>query len=72
LKEQQELERKVIRLAKNMDHLERARREEEVPYLEEAYKKQMEEDKSLHEELDREMREKHRAAWDVDVVEKHR
>jgi len=72
LKEQQELERKVIRLAKNMDHLERARREEEVPYLEASYKKQMEEDQILHEELDKEMREKHRAAWDVDVVEKHR
>lgn len=34
IKEQHELERRMIRLGKNMDHLERARREEEAPFLE--------------------------------------
>jgi translation initiation factor 3 subunit A len=35
LKEQAELERKLARLAKTLDHVERARREEEAPYIEE-------------------------------------
>jgi translation initiation factor 3 subunit A len=38
LKEAQELERKLTRLAKTLDHLERARREEEAPLLDEMYK----------------------------------
>ncbi len=32
----QELERKLVKLAKAMDHLERARREEEAPLVTEA------------------------------------
>jgi translation initiation factor 3 subunit A len=38
LKEAQELERKLARLAKTMDHTERARREEEAPLLDALYK----------------------------------
>lgn len=38
LKEAQELERKLARLAKTMDHMERARREEEAPLLDALYK----------------------------------
>lgn len=72
LKEQAELERKLARLAKTLDHLERARREEEAPYIEEAYKKRMEEDAKLHEEQQRVAAEQHRAAWEVDIVEKRR
>jgi translation initiation factor 3 subunit A len=37
LKQQQELQRKLAKLAKQMDHLERARREEEAPLLVQAY-----------------------------------
>lgn len=38
LKQQQELQRKLAKLAKQMDHLERAKREEEAPLLAEAQK----------------------------------
>jgi len=72
LKEQQELERKMTKMAKQLDHLERARREEEAPYLEEAYKKRTEEDRKLYEEQQQELLAKHRAAWEVDIVEKQR
>jgi translation initiation factor 3 subunit A len=72
MKEQAELERKLARLAKTLDHLERARREEEAPFIEEAYRKRMEEDAKLHEEQQRVAAEQHRAAWEVDVVEKRR
>jgi hypothetical protein len=41
----QELERKLARLAKTMDHTERARREEEGPFLEAAYQQRVQEDK---------------------------
>lgn len=37
LKQQQELQRRLARLAKQQDHLERARREEEAPLLADAY-----------------------------------
>lgn len=60
------------RQAKTLDHLERARREEEVPYLEEAYRKRLEEDKAYHEEQQRVFMEQHRTAWELDVVEKQR
>ncbi len=38
LKQQQELQRKLAKLGKQMDHLERARREEEAPLLAEVAK----------------------------------
>ena len=65
LKEQADLERKLTRLAKSMDHLERARREEEAPYVEEAYKRRAEEDSRLQEEMRRVAAEQHRAAWEA-------
>lgn len=37
LKERQEMERKFQKLAKTMDYLERAKREEEAPLIEAAY-----------------------------------
>ncbi len=45
LKEQQEMERRLARTAKNLDHLERARREEEGPFLEAAWKQRQEADR---------------------------
>ena len=50
----------------------RAKREEEIPFLEEAYKKRLEEDKQLHEEQQVAFLAAHRAAWEVDIVEKNR
>ncbi|CAM0148586.1 unnamed protein product [Urochloa decumbens] len=50
LKERQEMEKKLQKLAKTMDYLERAKREVEVPLIEEAFEKRLEEEKILHEQ----------------------
>ncbi len=42
VKERQEQERKLAKLIKQMDHLERARRQEEAPLLDAAYAAQLE------------------------------
>ena len=52
--------------------LHRARREEEVPFLEAAYQARMAEDRVLHEEQQVAFLASHRTAWEVDVVEKQR
>jgi translation initiation factor 3 subunit A len=72
IKERQEMERKLVRLAKSMDHLERAKREEEVPLIEAAYKVKMAEDEQLHQELQLQNAEKHRKSWETNVEEKKR
>jgi translation initiation factor 3 subunit A len=41
LRQQQELQRKLAKLAKQMDHLERARREEEAPLLAAAHDRKL-------------------------------
>jgi translation initiation factor 3 subunit A len=68
----QELERKLARLAKNMDHLERARREEEAPLLEAAYQARLSDDKTFHEQQQLQQAEAHKLAWEVDIQEKKR
>ncbi|VAH70998.1 unnamed protein product [Triticum turgidum subsp. durum] len=50
VKERQEMEKKLAKLAKTMDHLERAKRQEEAPLIEEAFQKRLEEEKILHEQ----------------------
>ncbi|CAD6343720.1 unnamed protein product [Miscanthus lutarioriparius] len=50
LKERQEMEKKLQRLAKTMDYLERAKRQEEAPLIEQAFEKRLEEEKILHEQ----------------------
>ncbi|CAO2211834.1 unnamed protein product [Urochloa humidicola] len=50
LKERQEMEKKLQKLAKTMDYLERAKRQEEVPLIEQAFEKRLEEEKILHEQ----------------------
>ncbi|RLN22297.1 hypothetical protein C2845_PM07G02540 [Panicum miliaceum] len=50
LKERQEMEKNPQKLAKAMDYLERAKREEEAPLIEKAFQKQVEEEKILHEQ----------------------
>ncbi|GLC73813.1 hypothetical protein PLESTF_001423800 [Pleodorina starrii] len=72
IKEQQELERRMVRLAKNMDHLERARREEEAPYLEAAWKQRQEADRAYWEAAQTEAARLHRQAWELDIEEKKR
>ncbi|PNG98969.1 Eukaryotic translation initiation factor 3 subunit A, partial [Tetrabaena socialis] len=72
IKEQQELERRMARFARNMDHLERARREEEAPYLESAWKERQEADRTYWENSQIEAARLHRQAWEVDIEEKKR
>ena len=72
IKERQDMERKLVRLAKMMDHLERAKREEEVPLIEAAYKVKMAEDEKFHHEMQQQNAEKHRKAWESNVEEKKR
>lgn len=43
-RERQESERKLQKLAKTMDHFERAKREEEAPLIDAAYQKRLEDD----------------------------
>jgi translation initiation factor 3 subunit A len=50
IRERQEAERKLNRLVKHMDHLERAHREAEVPLLQAAYAKQLVDDEKYHTE----------------------
>ncbi|KAF7106320.1 hypothetical protein CFC21_107058 [Triticum aestivum] len=50
VKELEEMEKKLQKLAKKMDHLERAKRQEEAPLIEEAFQKRLEEEKILHEQ----------------------
>lgn len=50
IKERQEMERKLQKLSKTMDHLERAKREEERPLIEEAYRKRLQDDEKFYQE----------------------
>lgn len=48
-REKQEMEKKLQKLAKTMDHLERAKREEAAPLIEAAYQQRLVEERVLHE-----------------------
>jgi translation initiation factor 3 subunit A len=50
MKERQEMERKLQKLSKTMDHLERAKREEERPLIENTYLKRLEDDEKFYQE----------------------
>lgn len=49
LRERQEMEKKLLKLAKTMDYLERAKREESAPLIEAAYQQRLVEERVLHE-----------------------
>ncbi|KAK7245252.1 hypothetical protein RIF29_40088 [Crotalaria pallida] len=49
LRERQEMEKKLQKLAKTMDYLERAKREEAAPLIEASYQQRLVEEKILHE-----------------------
>jgi len=49
LRERQEMEKKLQKLAKQMDYLERAKREEAAPLIEATYQQRLVEEKILHE-----------------------
>ncbi|CAA0841146.1 Eukaryotic translation initiation factor 3 subunit A [Striga hermonthica] len=49
LKEKQEMERKLVKLCKTMDYLERAKREEAAPLIEASFQRRLVEEEALHE-----------------------
>lgn len=49
LRERQDMEKKLQKLAKTMDYLERAKREEAAPLIEAAFQRRLEEEQILHE-----------------------
>ncbi|WOL16202.1 eukaryotic translation initiation factor 3 subunit A [Canna indica] len=72
LKERQELEKKLQKLAKTMDYMERAKREEEAQLIEQAFQQRLVEEKILHEQeqlKEIELSRKHHAG---DLQEKNR
>ncbi|KAK3246629.1 Eukaryotic translation initiation factor 3 subunit A [Cymbomonas tetramitiformis] len=72
IKERQEMERKLLRLGKTMDHLERARREEEVPLIEQLYQTQLVEDEKYFKEQQQMMLEQSKAQYELDFAQKAR
>lgn len=49
VKERQEMEKKLQKIAKTMDYLERAKREEEAPLIEEAYRQRLKDEEIFFE-----------------------
>eukprot|EP00271_Cylindrocystis_brebissonii_P023350 TRINITY_DN9659_c0_g1_i1.p1 TRINITY_DN9659_c0_g1~~TRINITY_DN9659_c0_g1_i1.p1 ORF type:complete len:1097 (+),score=334.31 TRINITY_DN9659_c0_g1_i1:34-3291(+) len=72
MKEKAELERKVQKAGRQMDHLERARREEERPLIEAAFKQRLAEDEENHRKQQEALLEQSKAQHALDLTEKHR
>ncbi|XP_057546708.1 eukaryotic translation initiation factor 3 subunit A-like [Amaranthus tricolor] len=72
VKQKQEMEKKLLKLGKQMDYLERAKREEEAPLIEDAYQKHLVEEQLLHEREQQLEVELSRQRHDGDLQEKNR
>lgn len=72
LRERQETEKKLQKLAKTMDYLERAKREEAAPLIEAAFQQRLVEEKVLHESEQQLEVEVSRQRHDGDLKEKNR
>ncbi|KAH9615424.1 hypothetical protein KSS87_002522, partial [Heliosperma pusillum] len=72
VKERQELEKKLQKLVKQTDYLERARREEAAPLIEAAYQQCLVEEQILHEREQQLEVERSRQGHDNDLKEKNR
>ncbi|KAM0014546.1 putative proteasome component (PCI) domain, eukaryotic translation initiation factor 3 subunit A [Helianthus debilis subsp. tardiflorus] len=72
VREQQEMEKKMQKLIKTMDHFERAKREEAAPLIEAAFQSRLAEEKLLHEREQHHEVEFSRSRHDGDVREKNR
>ncbi|KAA8536786.1 hypothetical protein F0562_029264 [Nyssa sinensis] len=72
LRERQEMEKKLQKLAKTMDYLERAKREEVTPLIEAAFQRRQVEEKVLHEREQQQEIELSRQRHDGDLKEKNR
>lgn len=66
------MDRRLQKLAKQMDHLERARREEEHPFIQKVHAQNRILNKEFYEEQKIKTLENKRKTWEVDVGEKHR
>ncbi|KAK9917232.1 hypothetical protein WJX75_002153 [Coccomyxa subellipsoidea] len=67
-----EAEKKVHALSRRMDHLERARREEEAPLLEAAFQEKLKADEERFHREQEEFKVAHSKSWEVDIEEKRR
>ncbi|XP_050380282.1 eukaryotic translation initiation factor 3 subunit A [Argentina anserina] len=72
IKEREEREKKLMKLSKTMDHLERAKREESAPLIEAAYQQRLVEEKMLHEREQQLEIELSQQRHEGDVKEKNR
>ncbi|XP_050221099.1 eukaryotic translation initiation factor 3 subunit A [Mercurialis annua] len=72
LRERQEMEKKLQKLAKTMDFLERAKREEAAPLIEAAFQRRLVEETALHEREQQLETELSRQRHDGDLKEKNR
>ncbi|KAK1370744.1 Eukaryotic translation initiation factor 3 subunit A [Heracleum sosnowskyi] len=72
LRERQEMEKRLQKLGKTMDYLERAKREEAAPLIEAAFQRRLAEEKVLHEHEQQQEIELSRQRHDGDLKEKNR
>ncbi|RDY04555.1 Eukaryotic translation initiation factor 3 subunit A, partial [Mucuna pruriens] len=72
LRERQEMEKKLQKLAKTMDYLERAKREEAAPLIEAAYQQRLVEERLLHEHEQQQEVEVSKQRHEGDLKEKER
>ncbi|KAG2245165.1 hypothetical protein Bca52824_093015 [Brassica carinata] len=68
----EEMERKLLKLAKTMDYLERAKREDSIPLIEAAYQQRLVEEIESHEQEQKREVELSRERHETDLNEKHR
>nr|XP_043624538.1 eukaryotic translation initiation factor 3 subunit A-like [Erigeron canadensis] len=72
VRERQEMEKKLQKLVKRMDHLERAKREEAAPLIEAAFHRRLAEEKLLHERQNQDEIDNSRDSHEGKVREKYR
>ncbi|MFZ8272504.1 hypothetical protein ACO1K0_14120, partial [Staphylococcus aureus] len=72
LRERQEMEKRLQKLGKTMDYLERAKREEAAPLIEAAFQRRLVEERVLHEHEQQQEIELSRQRHDGDLKEKNR
>ncbi|AEE83010.1 putative protein [Arabidopsis thaliana] len=72
LKERQEMEKKLQKLAKTMDYLERAKREEAAPLIEAAYQRRLVEEREFYEREQQREVELSKERHESDLKEKNR
>ncbi|CAL0310425.1 unnamed protein product [Lupinus luteus] len=72
VRERQEMEKKLQKLAKTMDYLERAKREEAAPLIEAAYQQRLVEERTLHEHEQQKEVELSQQRHEGDLMEKER